>query len=296
MSVGGVEFRLGVDGGRAVDLAFCVDGEVGRAHLVEPPLDPRDDVAGVWTFLRGWAESGTLLHAHVPLVWLEFDHGPVEAGRPIPFLTFMLDDGVGIAAQALGPAGELRRLLQTGLLALLGGVDDAHLDAIVRAVRLLPTGGRLRHVAVMPHRGTRAIRGIVSLLRSEVAAYVGRLGWVGNSATLEDVVRRLAPLEHPVSIGFDVTNAVQPAIGIEFHWPTVPARDGRWTTLLDELVGLALCTGEQRRALAAWGSEDDDTRRLGTVHRHVLVKVTFGAAEAMAAKAYLTLTPRLRLP
>ncbi len=309
MSVGGVECRLGHDGGRAVDLAFCVDAEIGRADLLaghaldlarSSAAEEDPGVAGVWRFLREWHAPGSALHAHVPLVWLEFDHGPVEAGRPIPFVTFMIDDAIGDRSyhreDASGP--ELRRVLATGAGALLGGIDGAYLQTAIRAVRLLPEGGRLRHVAAMPHRGTNAVRGIVSLLRSEVGGYVGRLGWAGSSEDLAAALLRLAPLDHPVSIGLDITEGIQSSIGVEFHWPTVPARDGRWLTLLDELVRLGVCTTEQHDALMSWGSERGpaDVRPLGTIHRHLLVKVSFGAAGVLGAKAYLTLTPRMHFP
>jgi len=299
-SIGGIECRLGARDPGAVDFAFCIAaGDVRLFRDARPPAgDGEDASAGVWPFLARWADPASPLHNHVPLVWLEFDHGPLLAGRAVPFVTFMVSD-----ALAVGPGrnGDGRvvvgELLRGGLEALTGRIEPDRLEGLLRCLTALPDEGRLRHVAAMPHRGTDAVRLIVSLRRSNVADYLRRLASEASRDALDATLAGLDPGDGMVSVNLDVEDCVGPKVGVEFYWPTSPLEDERWSPLLDGLVAAGRCTPIQRAALSAWPTREADGPpvRVGELVRQLLVKVVFWSGRMREAKAYLAFKPRLRL-
>jgi hypothetical protein len=196
------------------------------------------------------------------------------------------------------PLARLASVVTAGLTALVGAAGRQVMPSLLAAVGMLPDGGRLAHLAAMPHRGTAGARAIFALSRESVPGVLRRIGWPGDVASLEATLGELWPHPGSVSINVDFLPAVGPRVGVELFRPTAPDEDPGWEPLLSGLARRHLCARDKRAAIAAWPAQrDDDARRGGRLERHVLVKLVFEPARLVEAKAYLSAEPRLsRLP
>ena len=302
-AAGGVECRLRAEE-LSADLSFCIAvAGGGRAELARGA--PAERVAagadtgtqGVARFLDRWCDPGSSLHDQVPSVWLEFDHEPMLRRSPVPFLVFRIADHLPDGTTA-GPGGDtLATVVRDGLEALIGRVDGGCMDGIARDLAALPANGRLVHVAAMPHRGSESVRLIVSMRRSEIGGFIGRVRWRGASEGLARTLTDLWPGDDTLAVHLDVGNEVDGRIGIEFYLSTPPVDDPRWRRLLDALVRLELCSPTKRDAVAAWPGPEpaEGAAPVGGLLRQLLVKLVVAPDGPFEAKAYLAFKPRLLL-
>ena len=300
-SVGVVECTLGGTALGGPDVAFCVEAAGGREPLAREAARGEHEGGthsgvGVWRFITRWHDPGSPLHAHVPLVWVEFDRGQLSGRRAIPFLTFMLSDAIAAEANGAGRS-RFRELVAEGLEALTGPLAARRLQAVLDCIARLPEGGQPRHFAAMPHRGTDDVRVIVSMRRADVPSYLGRLGWAGSTSGLAATLAALDSEDHLVSVNLDVGERVRSRVGMELYWPTSPLDDERWTRVLDALGAMGCCTPAERTALSRWPTREAGAApaRLGALVRRLLVKVVFADSGLTGAKAYLALKPTLSL-
>lgn len=290
----GFEVRL-TEGDDLMDAAFLVSGAPGCRATWTSPMPASAGGNGVPGFFAAWSDPSSVLHHHVRQVWLEFDQRRDGRWPGPPFATFALDSAL---ASGAGPRSlaRLASVVTAGLTALVGPGGRDVVPSVLAAVGMLPDGGRLAHLAAMPHRGTGGARAIFALPMGSVPGVLRRLGWPGNVATVEATLRDLWPHPDPVSINVDFMPTVGPRIGVELFRATAPIEDPGWEPLLSGLARRNLCAPAKRAAIAAWPAQrPDDARRGGRLDRHVLVKLVFEPARLVEAKAYLSAEPRLTL-
>jgi hypothetical protein len=128
----------------------------------------------------------------------------------------------------------------------------------------------------------------------ELGGYLERAGWQGSRGELERWLERSCPSTVLQSINLDVGPGVGRRVGVEYYFPTSPAADPRWRTVLDALVAAGACSSERRAQLEAWPSRgaDDAASPERTVDRDLLLKVVFETGAPLRAKAYLPFAAR----
>jgi hypothetical protein len=283
---GGVECRLG-HLAQPADLAFAISvASGGRARLAASG-GGAESADGVWRFLRRWCDPSTSLHVASPVVWLEFDHALLAAGRPYPFLVYTIDDDV--------PSEAATAALHLGVEALAGPAAKPLACHTMRCLSCLPPAGRLLHVGVM-HGRLDAVRLIMRMHRSQIATFLGRVAWPGDGGAVGTAVAALWPEDERVSVHLDVGGRIGARVGVEFYRPTSPVEDRRWEPLLEGLTRAGLCAAEKRRAIATWPTAHaDGCVGRSSLVRELLVKVVFEGDAAYEAKAYLAFTPHVTL-
>ena len=230
----------------------------------------------------------------VSSVFLEYD-ADSSPRAPTPSIFLELRSGRDVERGGGRCPGffEVRRLL----LDLMGPGRIAPCEeALALCFQELPRGGVVLVAGAMLGRSPQRARVSVSISKNRIGAYLGRLGWPHWDREVSDIVRRLASRRAPVVIDFDVGARVGPKVGV--HFPSAGGLSVRH--LLDELVGLGLCTTAKRRAVLAWPRVTRvRLRRRGWPCRFERylnhVKVTFAGGEVCEAKAYLGVAPGFSL-
>jgi hypothetical protein len=194
--------------------------------------------------MESWAAPSSLLGRVVEEVWLEFDIGSPSAGHtPSVFFGSPRPAATAGARQAY----EEQRAAEAGLVLLTGRPAP---PVLAECFSGLPHLARIQFLGAMLSRDTDAVRVIASSGRLE--AVVGHLQHLGLRAPRQLAVGDIARLVERAWLAVDVDDeGVGPAIGLECYLDdTTPWQDGgRWTALLDHLVGHGACTDAKREAL-----------------------------------------------
>lgn len=226
----------------------------------------------------------------VASVFLEYDANS-SPRSPTPSIFLELRSGREVERKGDRSLGffEVRRLL----LGLMGPGRIAPCEEVLAlCFQKLPRGGVVRVAGAMLGRSPQSARVSVSISKHRIGEYLGRLGWPHWDREVSDIVRRLASRRASVVIDFDVGATVGPKVGV--HFPSAGGLGVR--RLLDELVGLGLCTTAKRRAVLAWPRVTGVRLwrrgwpcRFERYLNHV--KVTCAGGELCEAKAYLGVAP-----
>lgn len=288
-------------GGAPVDVIANVDGRGGevlagrhRAAMLDDAVRGHPVWARIETFARTWCDPASALHRDVSELWLEFDvaaHGTHTLPVPSVFVDFTSD---------VYRSAERRRAAAIGALRALDDGWQASDDAAVSCIEALPDDALLLYVGRMLARPGHGIRlCAMGLDCGALVRYVARIGWPGDAAEVERMVRDVSRLdggahERPAIVHIDVDGAVQGRIGLEYPFARASQAAGAIaeTELLDFLVERGLATASECAALGTWPGRSVTTMPHelwpSVVTRRVNhVKLVLDAHGAWSAKAYL---------
>lgn len=256
----------------------------------------------IQAFFRTWDDEASTLRRFAPIAGLEFDLEGPEPDPPVPQVLFCIDPRMDHAFHAsLEPPpsdAAVRDAIVNAFSVLRGrSLARASEHALARCFDVLPTGGRIIHLAALIARPGDVIRCVALLPTETVLDYLGRIGWRGPWEAVCEATRRLGrPGASHVKIDVDIDDGVLPkfALAAEF---TQDGASGYLHALpfLDELVRMGLCCGYKRDALAGWpGRGPVEMAGYGwpiTLERHMDFKLVVWPDERLEAKAYLGLHP-----
>jgi len=306
-SCGAVECRLGKCS--RVDLLMCmIAREGGHQALLRcrsgeasaPAVLSTPAWRGVLDFCAAWADPASILHAWVPVFWLEFDvEGDGAAPAPLPFPCVdehLLDDrppGEQDEAKRSASLQVIRRALSLLLDRPLACPAEA---AMTSCIERLPPRGRALHVAPLATRGLDGVRVVSVLPKGDLPGYLDSIEWPGSMLSLEALLTAMAAHMSYVTCHLDVTASVQPALGVEISFPP---GDPRWEPLLDELYARGACEPDKRAALMRWPAEAQVTlprhRWPSRILGNLMIKLVMGPQRPLEAEAYLGFTHRISL-
>ncbi|WP_394846846.1 hypothetical protein LZC95_05195 [Pendulispora brunnea] len=287
-----------------VDMLFRVSRPVAGANGTQLPEEstwPADHgLEPILPFFRTWLAANNEL-ADVPLFWVEHDlatsgASPSPSPSP-PFIQFCVDPGFPHASRALPIVPlRVRALAERGLAPLLGtAVDGAALDGLRRCAQRLPSKGRVLHVGVIPHRGSRDLRVLAAVPMESVLDWLAAIEWPGNRALAAEIHGWLGTHFEMASVQLDLGETVRPSLAMEFP---LPSRDGNhpaWRAFMRILIDRGLASAEKSRAALDWmGDATHDlpeTPWLVNLQRQLDVKVSLSADGELTAKAYLGFCP-----
>lgn len=283
--VAAFECRLDGDDDR-VDYSFCIRATPAALSAVLA-FDPSPAAAvGPWSELaqelRRWADASRRTGS--PAVWIEVDATP--GGELAPFLVHTLRE--------LSDDDPLIRIRETrsavsAALALAHG--DELLDGLDALVERLPPWAAVRHVALRPARRDRLLRVICRMSTSEASAFApgGRTSAAGRA--MNGLFSEVLPLPVVTNVNLDVTPSLGSRVGIEYGFEADPAEDPRSARLLHALQRRGLAGSWVPSALLDWpSSRKQPAGRDDGLVRDLLVKVDYGEAGSLQAKAYLPFT------
>jgi len=98
---------------------------------------------------------------------------------------------------------------------------------------------------------------IFDLPRSEMLAYLSRVGWKGPADDLQNYVDIFSQHADFIGLHLDIGEEVYPHIGVEPNfaagsWARQPHREPRWFGQFEKLTELGLLTPEKKQALLDW--------------------------------------------
>jgi len=241
----GFEVRLG--NSSEVDLQQGIEACDHEFALLRRHLESRRVRGTAWKglerLLATYARPDTSLHGGVTDLWLEFDRPPKAA----------LSIFVGFT-KIPEPAGDRLRLARAAVTELAADAMIARFDgALRRCVEACPKGTYLSHVGLMLGRRTPFIR--LQVMRPEpeqVREYLEAVGWRHDSGPVVELAQAMRERAHGLAVCLDVGEDVGPRVGLEALFDDQPPNEPRWSHLLDELVGRAVCTPAKRAALLRW--------------------------------------------
>jgi len=253
---------------------------------------------GVRAFLEKWIEGGSHLHSGVQMVWLEFDAPEAGAGVPEPFLVFTLDSSP-FYPNGLAEKPKLHRCVMEGLDRLSGGLAPGIAACVRDHIERLPRYAELRHLALRPGDGKSGVRLIARFPWERLPEHLESEYWPGSTETLKALLEKLCADTLVNAFNLDLSEAMGPRVGVEFHFSSTAAGLAKWGRLFDQLEAAGACTREKREALGQWISEPElvlDALPALRLVRDLLVKVVYEEGQPLRAKAYLSFAPRPARP
>jgi hypothetical protein len=204
-----------------------------------------------------WGAEDGLLRPCVNRLGLEVDKADLEGVGSRPSIAFFdLPETAGPQATGL-----LRTITDIVLpLALERSLAPEQRACLARVVAAALPFARLRHVGASLTRPDPAIRLVFWLKLDQVGACLAALGFGGRAALVGASAAVIGGPISEVALQVDVTEALGPRIGIEYH----AERAETWKGLLNRLAAHRLCTVERAVALAGWQrapSEINETNR-----------------------------------
>lgn len=295
---GGIECHL-ADPARA-DIAIRLSAkDGGRDALLDrhPSLRfaPALTRTEVWTRLQQlgerWARRDTPLAARLQALWLEFDL-PAADLLPVPSVFLGIDPVAAALPRDLSWLSNAARSLC--------GPDLAEgLQAGLQAPLLAAAAtGRLTFVGLMLARRTASIRVVLGDLKlGQLVEQAEALGWPGERAGLEGLLREICPDDARLALHLDLSTETGPNLGVELALPGHPRHSPSWARLLRGLIAERACLPQAASALCDWPGlssiEGEDCQPVrdrapgGIVRRINHLKVQVHPTRPPLAKAYL---------
>ena len=311
------ECRLGAS--RQLDLLLSFDRNNPRlaelpARLAEFAKNSTGNSRQAWcaaqAFVERWIALDDPLHHVVGAIWLEFDDVLVPQAAVAPSLSACIIPDYGSHYQ---PRQESHLNTAEALCAAYSALCPSAGDEVVKQLigevtDALPGGGRFIHLSWMGARQCPAVKLYGVLPRSQLLAYLQRIGFSGPLDALEIVLASIATREQcgdDIYLDLNLTTLRDPqrcSVGIAFSQQQVRAclpEDRSRRALLEQLATQGQCRPAQARALAAWAepplSAAGTGRALPHVRRWLDVKSVLDAQCVLQTKAYLGFGP-LRTP
>ena len=295
---GGIECHLG-DANR-VDVAVRLmaqdgglDGLLDRHAVLRFPesLTQSADWQRVRELGHRWATPKTPYQTGIDSLWLEFDL-PDGGGVRVPSLFFGLTDAQRAAAIDGGFVADSAALLARPLRA------QGVCEGLRRMQALRAPTATVAFIGLMLSRDDAGVRVVLKgLSASALLAQVTKLGWTGDLAAIEIMLREIVDPSSALALHVDFAPALGPAIGIEIAIDGHPRYSASWQRLLHGLLARGLCDGAQLDGLMDWPSVRSFTEDSpadapwsafrGIVRRINHVKLVLHPQRPPIAKAYL---------
>lgn len=278
---GCIERRL-AEPSAAADLWTTIPFDLGGRETVQRFLrsapQPREaGWSGFYALLQEWSQPGSKLSAHSTDLFLEWDAPSPPVKHPITV--------VGLQSP-LQPR-DLRPLISKMLnAALTPGINEAASRALENVSARPATLNALRNVATINTRATPSIRLGFWVAAHAAGDFLSSLGCARSAAGVDELCRVVASRVRLVGLLIDPQQPDRPAV--EFALPRNASADEQFGTLLQRLEGLGICRPEATAEVQDWIAR---TRSRSDLHRHLIIKATFGAGELLGAKAYFGFSP-----
>lgn len=288
---------------RRVDFIAAVSAGWGRDELSAAISGARTGPGweGLSALCTAWGDPTDRLHEEIPCIWIEFDLHASARAVPEPFVSCCVQPRFYRGRLSGGPGADTTRVRgsveRTARVLGRGALDPAALRTALHCMDALPPRAAVMHVASSEVRGVNGLRMVLVIEKGEAPAYLDRIGWHGDPATLRALLQ-VAAFSSEAELYLDIGDRVLPSLGSAS--PLLPsAEDPRVRRMLDRLVGEGLCAPEKRDGAIAWmGSERavlPGTRWPCEVRRYLSLKVVHRPGQPMEAKAYLELYGEFRL-
>ena len=249
--------------------------------------------------LDAW-QAGRGEMADISLVWFEYDIDErLDLAKPdaSPSIGVERSYYARFRAPPLIDSNRAVSLAHQGLRPLLDSAEhEQAVNAISRAVAMLPRGGSLVYVSSMITRATNVLKLYIALPRARVVEYLRRIAWPGD---VNEVANLLATIyvsgTETAFLDVSIAGAVLPRLGLalsQFQQLEDPESDPAWAHLATPSR-----FDTKKNALATWpGMREVRIDGLHTwLRRWIDLKLVLNEVGDLDVKAYLGFMPSLPL-
>lgn len=289
-------------------LLACVEANHGgRQNLRDYFLSessfllPRDRWNCLREFCLLWENFSSLLYAHVPHVWLEFDASQLLDPAPLPNLLLCLAPHYFNKRGELEQSDRISTEVYEGIVALILGiffeehVGKSFLENLLHCFSSLPPDGQVIHLSMMFLRNPPEVKLHLSIPKHLLFDYLKKIGWSGPNSEIEEVLSLYCLAEKKIKIQLTIRETLSSKLDIEFHYDRFTKDHSELEFVLDQMVSKNLCASRQREELRNWigsSSVKFPGRALPAVFSKWLsLKIVSENDRALYAKCYLGFMP-----
>jgi hypothetical protein len=247
-------------------------------------------------FFDRWNNPDSVEHKFINDVWVELDYNALaENITPILFST--------LTSLPKKDTGAVLSFIES---CFDPGLSDNRRLLIEKLLHLLPAQATISHIGYMQNRAGQPLRFNIKKLNPELLAAILNAFEVKNSESIKDHCARYIPLCDSFTLAIDISEIIEPRIGIEFFFAWQQKDYPKISAFIDSLEADGLAQAEKAVAVKNWPSIEiiqpdsakypENLRRLSrflypeavcsfwNIINHI--KLVF-EAEAVEAKAYL---------
>ncbi|MCI0398533.1 MAG: hypothetical protein L0332_02730 [Chloroflexi bacterium] len=224
---------------------FVRRGGSGAVLAGHGPDDP------VWSqvrrFCAEWVRPASFLQGGIREIWLEFDVAGDTPELPQP--------SVFIGFDSAAPPAEYQQLSEVTITTLQAELLSASFRRnLATCFAALPAAARLFSLGVMlARRYDRARVCVGNVPKDQALAYLQQIGWPGPLDRVQELIGDLSPLVDEYGLALDVGDNISPKLGLECYLlEPSPAKESRWSQLLDYLAATGQCAPEKKEGLLRW--------------------------------------------
>ncbi len=251
----GFEFDLSDANATADFCAIVLPGSRLADFYEESALDLAGPGFGAFLVHQREAPQSFLARTGAIII-LEYDLAgspPGQHGPPGIFITNR-DTPDGPAVHIHDEPDGLITALESAASWERGAIDRDQMERVWAAVAVT---GKVKHAAVMPGRGSRAVRLIIpGVGHGDIVEMLERLQWTGDPGLVASALTSVAGLVSPrAGISIDVVpQGVAPRLGLELACPVERLRTdpADWKALTNRLTDNQWCLPAKADGLAAW--------------------------------------------
>ncbi len=203
----------------------------------------------VGTFTENWADPASILYNNVLGLWLEFDTADESIETPVPSIFLQT---VPLRIDADGDIDKVKWVTQNAIPTLTGKKVSKELEEkFFDALRKLPQGASVFHVASMLSRNTEGMRIVVKRIKPEdVVPYLESLGWADKNNGLENNINKIKKYSNCIRLHINITDIIDPKIGLEcFISPDQYHKGQGWDEFFNHLVENKMCLPNMKSVL-----------------------------------------------
>ena len=200
-----------------------------------------------------WVNPNSILHNNILGLWLEFDTSNEDIGIPVPNIFLQT---IPLRIDTPEDVEKCIWVTRVALPVLTGSKVPEQLEnKFIDALKKLPKGASVFHVASMLARGAEGMRLIIKRIKPEdIVPYLKSIGWEdsqdnGLTVLLNDVKK----FSNCIRLHINIGDHIDPKIGLECFISPDRYHEGEgWNEFFNYLVSKNMCLPHLSSALLAF--------------------------------------------
>ncbi len=221
---------------------------IKNGGLPDKYLD-KQEWRNVGVFTEKWADPASILYNNILGLWLEFDTADKDVEIPVPSIFLQT---VPLRMDDEKDADKVKWVTRNAIPTLTGQKVSEKLEAkFFDALKKLPDGASVFHVASMLSRNTEGMRIVVKRIKPEdVVSYLESLGWTDQNNGLKEYINEIKKYSNCIRLHINITDGIDPKIGLEcFISPDQYHKGQGWNEFFDHLVEKGMCLPNMKNAV-----------------------------------------------
>ena len=200
-------------------------------------------------FTEKWTDPDSILYNNILGLWLEFDTADNYAEIPVPSIFLQT---IPLRLDEEKDFDNVKWVTRNAIPTLTGQKVSEKLEQkFFDALKKLPNGSSVFHVASMLSRETEGMRIVIKRIRSEdVVPYLESLGWTDQNNGLNELIEEIKKYSNCIRLHININDSIDQKIGLEcFISPDHYHKGQGWMEFFDHLVEKGICLPNIKKAV-----------------------------------------------